>query len=403
MSNHDPNSTKSSEVWVVVNEHHPAISVATVPVADRWTHIFRDVELEQTFDVKKVTLRELPQLASEHQGSVWLADGSFAIETLAVETIWEQSASCPSNELQLFAGPTGGLAPLACAGAEVLPRIAALLDPAGYGSLVDVLSRLEPAEGMQVTSKTFEKFFWRQVLDDQAARAAEWGLLKRLRMRPGGLVAQFLNRPVSILATRLVANTRVTPNQTTIAAFIIGLIGVGFVFAGQHWAAVLGTFLLHVNSILDGCDGELAIIKHQRSEFGGFLDSICDEILNALILVAIGYYLRETRGWGWYLYLGGFAGFMSLFYALVHWHCKWKHGLGFYWWWDAYRPRKKVQREMNAYYYLKNLAVKDSTLLLYFILAIIDFLQPVVFIGAAVGAVAVVLFVIHIGVLRARW
>jgi len=396
----EPNA-RSTEVWVVVNENHRQVPVATVPVADRWARIFRDVELDERFDVRPVTLRELPRLASAHKGPVWLADGSFAIETLAVETIWEQSEPCRSNELQLSTGPMG-LAPLACAGAEVLPRVAELLDPESYDSLVDALSRLEQAE-VHVTSRAHEELFWRQVLDDQGARAAEWGMLKRLRMRPGGVVAQFLNRPVSIAATRLVANTRITPNQTTIAAFVIGLIGVGFVFVGRHWAAVLGTFLLHVNSILDGCDGELAILKHQRSDFGGFLDSICDEILNALILVAIGYYLRETRSWDWYLYLGGFAGFMSMFYALVHWHCKWRHGLGFYWWWDAYKPRKKVQREMSLRYYLKNLFVKDSTLLLYFVLAVVDFLQPVVFIGAAVGAVAVVLFVIHIGILRARW
>lgn len=396
----EPNA-RSTEVWVVVNENHPQVPVATVPVADRWARIFRDVELDERFDVRLVTLRELPQLASAHKGPVWLADGSFAIETLAAETIWEQSGPCRANELQLSTGPMG-LAPLACAGAEVLPRVAELLDPESDDSLVDALSRLERGE-VHVTSRAHEKLFWRQVLDDRGARAAEWGLLRRLRMRPGGLVAQFLNRPVSIAATRLVANTRVTPNQTTIAAFVIGLIGVGFVFVGQYWAAVLGTFLLHVNSILDGCDGELAILKHQKSEFGGFLDSICDEILNALILVAIGHYLRETLGWDWYLYLGSFAGFMSMFYALVHWHCKWRHGLGFYWWWDAYKPRKKVQREASLYYYLKNLAVKDSTLLLYFVLAAVDFLQPVVFIGAAVGAVAVVLFVVHIGILRARW
>jgi hypothetical protein len=103
------------------------------------------------------------------------------------------------------------------------------------------------------------------------------------------------------------------------------------------------------------------------------------------------------------LILGTFAGVVSFSYACVHWHCKAKHGLGFYWWFEAYKPRREVQRSTSFWSYLKKLTMKESYRLGFLLAAIFNLLEPLMWIFAAVGVEVTVLFIIHIPIKRARW
>lgn len=392
---------RSTRIWVLEKDSS-SIHVATVSLKDRWRQIFEDIQLDEDFIVEILGPAEFKKRLAEAVSSTWLADGGWAMETLAAELIWEGSQPCESAELLVFTS-RHGMAPLICAGPEALHELA---DEVDWSPNTDLRSAVETVSG-KVSVKNhesgLEKLFWQKVTDKRTAKSAGWGMLKRLRMRPGGLVAQFLNRPISILISRLLSTSPITPNQATFIAFAIGLTGVAFVFYGEYWSAVLGTLLLHINSVLDGVDGELAILRHQKSEFGSYLDSICDEILNALILVASGVYLANAGWWPGYLYFGIASGSVSFFYALIHWHCRLKHGLGFYWWWDAYKPRKKVQRETTAFSYFKKLFTKDALLLFFFIAAIFNIMHLILWVSTFASAVVVVLFIIHIPIKRARW
>ena len=227
--------------------------------------------------------------------------------------------------------------------------------------------------------------------------------VKLSQNRPGGLVAKYINRPVSLRISRHLLETPISPNMVTILDFIIGAIGIVIIFQGGWLNAVIGTGLMQINSIVDGIDGELARMRHQTSEFGAYLDSVCDEILNAALMIAIGHYLSVSRQWEPYLYIGIFTGLVAFAYSLVHWHCKWKHGLGFYWWFEAYKPRVAVQRSTSVFTYFKKLFWKESYLFIFFVLAIFDVMHFMLFVCAG-GALAVfVLLVIHIPVKKARW
>jgi len=375
------------------------LRVGSLPLLERW---HKALALEK-IDCEEVTMEELRSRLAVATGPVILAAGGWAIEQLAVEKIAETVAECGAMDLLLPAADGLPAAPVVCLGQDTAKLAAGLTDwTLAHGSEA-LLASLRGAGGVRIRELPMDVSYWSRVSDRTSADAATWGLLKRLQFRPGGLVAKYLNRPISIRFSRLLINTRITPNMTTAAAFVVGVVGVVLLLLGGYWWAVAGTFLLHVNSVWDGIDGELAQMRYQMSQFGAYLDSVCDEILNAAILVAAGWHLSRNGYWDGYLYLGIYSGVMSFTYALVHWHCKWKHGLGFYWWFEAYKPRKQVQRSTSPLAYLKKLFCKDSILLIFFIAAVFQFMHWVIWVAVAGATTAVVLFVIHIPIKRARW
>jgi phosphatidylglycerophosphate synthase len=268
-----------------------------------------------------------------------------------------------------------------------------------------IVAVLAPDDALSVDLRGISEGYWARVPDPAGAREATWQLLRRLQWRPGGVVAKWINRPISIRLSRHLVRSRITPNQTTMFAFAVGLLGIISILRGGYWNAVLGTALLQANSILDGIDGELARIRHQTSEFGAYLDSVCDEVLNAGLLVAVGWALTHFKHGGdpTYQWLGLFAGAAAFAHALVHWHCKWKHGLGFYWWFEAYKPRKAVQRSRSPFAYFKKLFWKESYLFLFMWAAVFDLMEVMMWISGVAAAAVYVLFFIHIPIKRARW
>ena len=101
-----------------------------------------------------------------------------------------------------------------------------------------------------------------------------------------GFVARRLNKPISVRFTRRVlVATPITPNQITLVAAAFGLVGCALIATGGYAAMVAGFACQHIQSILDGCDGELARVRMQQSKLGAWLDTFVDDVLNVLITV----------------------------------------------------------------------------------------------------------------------
>ncbi len=390
-------------VLVIDSDLESSVKVAGLNQKARWEKTFEQLDFSGSFDVKFFQEDLFSSEVGKLDKAALLVDGSFVIEPLLVETLLERGTDIKANEVVCLK-TSKGCAPVLLVGAEAAATISADWQAGQSEVMQSLIDFASDNTSVNMRTLVFDKaFFWNRPTTKKESKESEWGLLQRLQWRPGGLVAQLLNRPVSIRMSRYMAATPITPNQTTILAFLIGLFGIYFLFVGQYWGAILGMLLIQLNSIVDGVDGELAHLRHQRSEFGGFLDSVCDELLNSLIYIATGFFLTNNGYWVGYVYLGLFAGIASLMYALTHWHCKIKHGLGLYWWWDAYKPRKRIQSEMTPYFYLRKLFCKDSIILLFLFAAVFSFLHYLVWIAAAAGLVTVVLLFIHIFIKRARW
>jgi phosphatidylglycerophosphate synthase len=127
-----------------------------------------------------------------------------------------------------------------------------------------------------------------------ARREAARRLYRSLIKPTDGVIARNVDRHLSIAITRLLVNTPVTPNQVSVGATLVGFLAMAVVFLGGSRALVSGATLLMLQSVLDGCDGELSRLKYLRSRLGEWLDQVGDDLVNLGYFVAVGLALREA-------------------------------------------------------------------------------------------------------------
>ncbi|MER5948742.1 CDP-alcohol phosphatidyltransferase family protein [Streptomyces sp. NPDC001904] len=110
--------------------------------------------------------------------------------------------------------------------------------------------------------------------------------------------------PVATPLVRLTARwTRITPNQITWGALILGLGAAGCFAMGDWRWLIAGAVVYHLSFILDCMDGKVARLTGQGSVFGAWLDYIFDRVRVMACAVALmgGQYHRT--GDIWYVWL----------------------------------------------------------------------------------------------------
>lgn len=103
-----------------------------------------------------------------------------------------------------------------------------------------------------------------------------------------GIVSRYINRPLSRTVTRLLLKLPITPTAWTLMILIFPLTGAIVLTRGDYLGFVVGTILYQIHSILDGCDGEIARVKHLESERGRQIDNWCDHAGNILMVICLG-------------------------------------------------------------------------------------------------------------------
>ena len=97
-----------------------------------------------------------------------------------------------------------------------------------------------------------------------------------------GLVSRYINRRISGAITDFIVKRGIpiTPNMMTAISTIIGIVG-GILLP---LIPPLGGLLVQTSSILDGVDGELARALNRQSKRGGFIDTVLDRIVDAVVI-----------------------------------------------------------------------------------------------------------------------
>lgn len=96
-------------------------------------------------------------------------------------------------------------------------------------------------------------------------------------------VRPLIDPPLNYIGKRL-ASRGISANVITIMGFAIGLIAILMIMIQQYEAAAI---CICLNRLLDGIDG--AVARHgQLSDFGGFLDIVCDFIIYSGVVFAFG-------------------------------------------------------------------------------------------------------------------
>ena len=129
---------------------------------------------------------------------------------------------------------------------------------------------------------------WLDVDKPEALREAERRLMRdHGRKTWDGPVSRHLNRPVSRWLSRYLVRTAVTPNQVSLASWILSCVAAVLMALGGYPVLAAGGVLAQLASIIDGCDGEIARLKHSQSEFGGWFDAVLDRYADAVLLFGL--------------------------------------------------------------------------------------------------------------------
>ncbi|NYZ77351.1 CDP-alcohol phosphatidyltransferase family protein [Candidatus Micrarchaeota archaeon] len=78
-----------------------------------------------------------------------------------------------------------------------------------------------------------------------------------------------------------------SPNQWTLISLLLAFIGAYEIITGQ---LVYGLALFALSGIIDMVDGAVARARGETTKFGGFLDGVCDRLVEALFLISLMFY-----------------------------------------------------------------------------------------------------------------
>ncbi len=150
--------------------------------------------------------------------------------------------------------------------------------------------------------------FWFDIDTKSSYKKAEKILLKQLIKRTDGPVSRFLNRPVSLIISKLLVKTKVRPNLISFASFLICVFSAFFFSVGNYFSLIIGGVLAQFSSIVDGCDGEVARLTFQKSDYGAWFDAVLDRYADAFLLFGLTYHVYSLSG----NHLSLLIGFMAI-------------------------------------------------------------------------------------------
>lgn len=169
--------------------------------------------------------------------------------------------------------------------------------------------------GKALAIKT-SKGFWADLDDKNAFKRAEKALLMLIRGKAhDGPVARLLNRPISIRLSTLLARTPVTPNQISIFSFLLALFAAFMLSKNSYFWFAAGGLIAQLASIIDGCDGEIARLKWQQTEYGAWLDAVLDRYADAFLIAGITWHVANYNMMG---NLGWLIGILALAGSLIN-------------------------------------------------------------------------------------
>ena len=145
---------------------------------------------------------------------------------------------------------------------------------------------------------------WQDVDTPADVAAARRKLMAAWPKPTDGPVSRWINRPMSLRITRVLAPTGVTPNQISLVTLLMGFAAAWFASLGGYawWLAAAGTFQLA--SILDGTDGELAVLTYRQTEWGAWVDTLCDNLSYLAFIVGMTVGVHRAGLPGWYVVWG---------------------------------------------------------------------------------------------------
>ncbi len=194
----------------------------------------------------------------------------------------------------------------------------------GQYGLSDAVRELAAERRVRVVDVTGKR--WIDMDNALAFRHAKrWLLSSVVKNTDDGYVSAYLNRPLSLRLSSLLAEARISPNLITLVSFLLALGGAVLFSLQGYMAGLMGGLLVQFSSVVDGCDGEVARLRQIASPRGGWLDTILDRYAELAVVLAITFSYSTSHpgplAWmGGLLSISGYymASYVTKEFALRH-------------------------------------------------------------------------------------
>jgi phosphatidylglycerophosphate synthase/CTP:molybdopterin cytidylyltransferase MocA len=188
-------------------------------------------------------------------------------------------------------------------------------DPDSQVFSLEDLHNLVASRHAGVLNQSVPEDMWQQVASPEDRLSAERKLDHWLVKPTDGIFARF-NRRVSIPISRQLIRFPITPNMVSLFTLLVSFLAGACFALGGYWNTLLGAILSVWASILDGSDGEVARLKLLASDFGAWLETICDYLYYLFIFAGMAIGLARSTGktsfvaWGCALFVGAIITFI---------------------------------------------------------------------------------------------
>jgi phosphatidylglycerophosphate synthase len=244
------------------------------------------------------------------QETVVLVDGTSAYQSSLIRIAGEWDGDTGVLALTRMGEPVGIVALSAKSLSQLVTSPA--IRCAHFGDLLSGLAATQ-----SVVSKAVEDDLWQPIHSENDRRLAEKKLDHWLIKPTDGMYAR-LNRKISVPISRQLIKLPITANMVSLFTLGVGFVSAVFFALGGYWNILLGAVLCLFASILDGCDGEVARLKLLESDFGCWLETVCDYAFYFFLLTGMAIGQWRTTGsasyllWGGLLLLGAVASFLAV-------------------------------------------------------------------------------------------
>ena len=151
-------------------------------------------------------------------------------------------------------------------------------------------------DGMKVLTKK-EKLrafdnkgrFWSDCDTYEDIKFAEKKLLNTLPKTTDYFISRNFNRKISTKITKFLSKTSLTPNMISFSILVLAILTAIMLMKGIYPWILIGGILIQLISILDGCDGEVARLKHIKSKWGAWFDGAIDKYVDTFIIAGLAY------------------------------------------------------------------------------------------------------------------
>lgn len=115
----------------------------------------------------------------------------------------------------------------------------------------------------------------------------------------------FFFRPIAFVIVKLLYSLPLTPNHYSLMSLICGTFSAYCFYLGTQSALSRGALAFLLFAVFDCCDGMIARLKKNGTEFGRLIDGLVDYTVNftvyACLAIGIGKLYPELRSYAWIL------------------------------------------------------------------------------------------------------